>query len=275
MLPDVQQREPEIKIPLTRVGVNSVRKMVRVKRKEGKRNIVLLANFECFVDLPAFQKGTHMSRNIEAINEIIYEISGIAIYRIEDLCRDIVEEILKRHSYASYSEVNMKSRLMVHSRSPQNNPQQNFITLIAKARAFREAEGLKVVTEVGAESEGIILHYAGDKSVCTQRAKAMLTVESHGKEEVRIEDIIEILESSLSARTYSFLTEKEEAEVLYKACEAPKSARDVVNEILEKSGKRFFFLPDNARISASCRAKEPLFNFEVVDEKSAAIKELR
>jgi len=274
ILPDVQQREPEIKIPLTRVGVNNVRKMVRVKREGGKRDIVLLVNFECYVDLPAFQKGTHMSRNIEAINEIIDDISGIAVYRIEDLCRDIVVEVLKRHDYASYSEVSMESRLMVHSKSPKNNPQQNFVTLFARARAFREEE-IKVLKEVGAEIEGIILHYAADKSVCTQRAKARLTVETPGEEEVKIEDILDILESSLSAKTYSYLTEEEEAEVLYKACEAPKSARDVVREILERSGKKFSFLPDNAKISASCRAKEPLFNFEVIDEKSATIKELR
>jgi len=273
ILPDVQQRQPDIKIPLTRAGVNNVRKMVRVKREKGKRDIVLLANFECYVNLPRFQKGTHMSRNLEAINEIIDNASKTPVYRIEDLCSDIVQEVLQRHAYASYSEVNMDSRLMVHSQSPGGEPQQNFVTLIARARAFR-GEEIRVLKEVGAEIEGIILHYVEDRSVCTQRARARLTVETPSKNQVRIQDILDILESSLSARTYSYLTEEEEAEVLSGACKTPKRAREVVKEILEKSREKFSSLPDESRFTASCRAKEPLFNFEVIDEKSSRLDEL-
>lgn len=274
MLPDVQQREPDIKIPLTRAGVTNVRKMVRVRREEGKRDVVLLASFECYVDLPRFQKGTHMSRNLEVINEIIDNASKTPVYRIEDLCNDIVKEVLRRHSYASYSEVNMHSRLMLHSMSPSSHLQQSFVTLIARAKAFREEE-TRVLKEVGAEIEGIILNQSSGKNACTQKARAKLTVETDSANEVKVQDILKVLESSMSAKSYSFLTGEEEAEVLSGASREPKTARDVVGEILEKCKEKFSFLPEESIFTASCRVKEPLLNFEVVDERSAASKELR
>lgn len=273
MLPDVQQREPEIKIPLTKVGVNNVRKIVRVKREPGKRDIVLLGNIDCYVDLPAFQKGTHMSRNIEAINEIIEEVSKKPVYKIEDLCTDIVLAILNKHEYASYSEVTMKSRLMLHTKSPRGKPQQTFVNLFARALATRK-NGIEVVREIGAEVDGIILHFAGNRSVCHMRAKAKLLVETRGEHEVKLWDILSILNSSLSSPTYSYLSEEEEAEVLERACSSPRTAREVVDEIIRKCSEVFSYLPEDTKFKASCRAKEPLFNFEIVDEKIAKLGEL-
>ncbi|NOZ77148.1 MAG: GTP cyclohydrolase I FolE2 [Euryarchaeota archaeon] len=94
MLPDVQTRKPKVRLHLTRVGVKDVRKLLKIPRGE-KRPIILLANFDCYVDLPAQQKGTHMSRNLEAINEIIEEIVQKPVYELEMLCEDIVKEIFK------------------------------------------------------------------------------------------------------------------------------------------------------------------------------------
>ncbi len=263
-------------MPLSRVGVNNVRKLLRVRRGEGKRDIVLLANFECYVDLPSFQKGTHMSRNLEAINEIIERASEKPVYKLEELCSDVVLEILHRHSYASMSEVSMESRLMVHRRSPLGKATQDFVKLIAKAKAER-SDGVTLTREVGAEIQGIIFHFAGNggNRMCTQRARARLSISTHGDEYVPIEDILDILETSLSAKAYGALSREEESIVLSQACSTPRSPREVVKAILSGVRERFPELADDARVVAQCTAQEPLFTFKSIARVELSVGELK
>ena len=70
--PDTQDKQPNAPISLTRVGVTGVKKLVKIQR-DNKRPIILLPTFDAFVDLPSTQKGVHMSRNPEAISEVIDE----------------------------------------------------------------------------------------------------------------------------------------------------------------------------------------------------------
>ncbi len=276
MLPDVQTRAPEIRMPLSRVGVNNVRKLLRVRRKEGKRDIVLLTNFECYVDLPSFQKGTHMSRNLEAINEIIEKASEKPVYKLEELCSEVVLEILQRHSYASMSEVSMESRLMVHRRSPLGRATQDFVKLIAKAKANRRGGEVVLTRDVGAEIQGVIFHFAGGEGrMCTQRAAARLIISSQGGEYVPIEGILDVLEASLSAKAYGALTREEERIVLSQACSTPRSPCEVVDAILRGVEERFPQLSEDARIAAQCSAMEPIFTFESTARVELSFGELK
>ena len=59
-LPDVQANRPDISITLSRVGVTGVKKLVEVSRVE-KRPIILISNFDIFVDLPSDRKGANLS----------------------------------------------------------------------------------------------------------------------------------------------------------------------------------------------------------------------
>ena len=73
-LPDTQDDMPNIPIKLTRVGVTGVKKLLQLERPN-KRPIILLPTFDAFVDLPNNQKGVHMSRNPEAISEVLETVS--------------------------------------------------------------------------------------------------------------------------------------------------------------------------------------------------------
>src|ERR1700738_605029 len=65
---DVQSRSPGVPVGLSRVGVTGVEKVVRI------RDELYFARLECFVDLSREQKGAHMSRFEEVINEAIGEV---------------------------------------------------------------------------------------------------------------------------------------------------------------------------------------------------------
>jgi GTP cyclohydrolase-4 len=274
MFPDVQTRLPEIKISLGRVGVTKVRKLLEIPRK-GKRPIILLANFNCFVDLPSSQKGTHMSRNLEAINELLEDIVKKPVYELEGLCEDIVVEILERHDYAGMCEVEMKSNLMIMGKTPSQRTEQEFVKLLARAKAFR-GDPIIVDTEVGAEIRGVILHphKHGGIPGCSQRATASLIIQTPKAWVVKIEDIVEVLEASTSSKAYSHLTEKEEKKVLNQARASPKFVDQVVLEILHKAVENFN-LPDDMKISAKCVAEETLYTYNSFAQRSTTFGKLR
>jgi GTP cyclohydrolase-4 len=271
MLPDVQTRAPDIKISLTRVGVSDVRKLLKIPRN-GDRPIVLLADFSCFVDLPSSQKGTHMSRNLEAINEIIEEIVGKPVYELEGLCEDMVKEVLKRHNYASRCEVQMESRLMMMRDTPSGKKEQEFVKILARSTAYKNKKP-NIDRKIGAEVRGLLLHphaRGGPSPGCGQTAKASLVIQILEGQQVKIEDIVDVLEAAMSSKAYAFLTEDEEKLALEGACTSPKSASDVVDEILKEAESRFAHL-SGMKATAKCTAKDSLFTFDSYAEGKTVI----
>ncbi len=88
---DVQARPPAIAVGLSRVGVTGVEKVVRI------RDELFFARLECFVDLSHDQKGAHMSRFEEVVNEAIGEVVLTeSPFRAETLARDIAELVRER-----------------------------------------------------------------------------------------------------------------------------------------------------------------------------------
>src|SRR3954467_382419 len=69
---DVQSQVPALQLSLSRVGVTAVEKVIRV-RHDGREQL-FSAQLECFVDLGPRQKGAHMSRFEEVVNDVIAEV---------------------------------------------------------------------------------------------------------------------------------------------------------------------------------------------------------
>lgn len=289
MVPDVQKRWPDIRLPLTKVGVNNVRKLLKIPR-EGKRPIILLSIFDCFVDLPYSQKGTHMSRNLEAINEILEEIVRKPVYDLEDLCEDIAKEIMKRHEYATKCEVGMESRYMIPGETPSGKPIQDFVKIVARARASRNEgpEGSKgpeaskrpqrpeIKREIGAEIKGVIMHpRQKEKRGCIQRALVSLHVQVPETHNVRIDRIVDVLEKSVSTKTYGFLSENDEREVILEAGTRPKSVNKVVEDILKEAARTFVDVPDDMKVTSKCIMLETLLTYDTFAERSMTLGEIR
>jgi len=292
MVPDVQKRWPDIRLPLTKVGVNNVRKLLKIPR-EGKRPIILLSIFDCFVDLPYSQKGTHMSRNLEAINEILEEIVRKPVYDLEDLCEDIAKEIMKRHEYATKCEVGMESRYMIPGETPSGKSTQDFVKIAARARASRneKPEGSKgpevskrpqipkrpkIEREIGAEIKGVIMHpLQKEKRGCIQRALVSLHVQVPETHNVRIDRIVDVLEKSVSTKTYGFLSENDEREVILEASTRPKSVNKVVEDILKEAARTFVDIPDDMKVISKCIMLETLLTYDTFAERSMTLGEIR
>ena len=69
---DVQSLAPAVRVSLSRVGVTNVEKVIRL-RQNGTEQL-FYAKLDCFVDLGPAQKGAHMSRFEEVVNDAIGEV---------------------------------------------------------------------------------------------------------------------------------------------------------------------------------------------------------
>src|ERR687887_2510372 len=94
-VPDVQASAPAIPVSLSRVGVTNVEKVVRIGPRGAEQ--LYHAKLDCFVELGAQQKGAHMSRFEEVINEVIGTVVlGEAGLKAEQLAQRIAVEVRER-----------------------------------------------------------------------------------------------------------------------------------------------------------------------------------
>jgi GTP cyclohydrolase-4 len=147
-LPDVQASRPDVSVGLNRVGVTGVEKLVKIER-DGSRPIVLMAEFEAFVDLPKWRKGIDMSRNMEVVDEILEEAIAEPAYRVEALCGEVAERLLNKHDYTSRAEVRMEAEYVIRESTPASDRQtQATADIIASATADEEGTHEEIGCEV-------------------------------------------------------------------------------------------------------------------------------
>ena len=97
--PDVQASAPAVPVSLSRVGVTGVEKVIRIGEPGAHHPRLYSAHLDCYVDLGAEQKGAHMSRFEEAINDAIGEvILGEVGFRAEQLAQHIAERVRQRQN---------------------------------------------------------------------------------------------------------------------------------------------------------------------------------
>src|SRR3954469_25996380 len=91
---DVQARRPSTHVSLSRVGVTGVEKVIRIGSNGTEQ--LFYAELECFVDLGPEQKGAHMSRFEEVINEAIDQVVLSEAFKAETLAAHIAALVRDR-----------------------------------------------------------------------------------------------------------------------------------------------------------------------------------
>ena len=276
---------------LTKVGVKDVKKPVRIRR--GGRAVTLTTTFDIFVDLPASQKGSHLSRNLEIVSEIIDESVRSPMPGLEFLTEKIAVELLNRHSYASQSEVWARAEYFLERLGPGGRKSLEPYQLAAKAWAVRgkpmkvsRAIGVKVIgmTACPCAMETVRAALVGrygkiPKQLPTithnQRNITSLMIDAPSGHDVEADELIDIVESSVSSPTYEILKRPEEAMVVEKAHENPRFVEDVVREVLAKVVQRFTDLPGDVKVSVRSESEESIHKHNAFAERVTTLDELR
>jgi len=304
-LPDVQANVPEIPITLSRVGVTEVKKLVEVARAE-KRPIILISKFDIFVDLPSDRKGANLSRNFEAIDEVLEESLTSPVCEIEELCSEVARRLLDRHEYASRAEVKMKSEYIIKRTTPVNKVKcQEVVDIFAEATADRMKDGkVSVKKMVGAEVVGITAcpcaqEIIRDKAITklkelnvdtktikeflsaipmathNQRGRGIITIQVSSENKVSIEKIIRIIEQSMSSSIYELLKRNDEALLVETAHKNPKFVEDCVRTMAKKLVEQFPNLPGDSVLTIKQINEESIHSHNAFAERIATLAELK
>lgn len=302
-LPDIQANQPDIAITLTRVGVTDVKKLVEVARKD-KRPIVLVSTFDIFVDLPSDRKGANLSRNFEAIDEVLEEMIASPVYEIEDLCSEVAKRLIDRHEYALIAEVRMKSEYVLKRETPATKLNcQEVVNIFAEAKAIR-GKTLTIRKLVGAEVLGItacpcaqeIMVDKARKELKTlgvesdvikkflnnvpmpthnQRGRGIISIDVQNSHFVSLEKIIDIIENSMSSQMFELLKRADEAMIVERAHKNPKFVEDCVRTMAQKIVQEFPELPDDSVIVIKQINEESIHRHNAFAERKSTLGELR
>lgn len=302
--PDTQDKQPNAPISLTRVGVTGVKKLVKIQR-DNKRPIILLPTFDAFVDLPSTQKGVHMSRNPEAISEVIDEsVSDMEIH-IEDICANLVKRLLEKHEYAVRAETEATSEYIINKFSPVTHKKTQETThIIARAIAMKDDSGnISVRKMVGAQVVGMTVCPCAQESVeqeskerllefldeeTTQKVLEAVTFASHNQrgigtillevsenQNVNVDDLITIIQNSMSSPVCEILKRPDENKIVTNAHKNPVFVEDCVRNMVLGLLEKYSDLPDNSMVTIKQVNEESIHQHNAYAEKVASMGELK
>jgi GTP cyclohydrolase I/GTP cyclohydrolase-4 len=300
-LEDVQNQVPTLHISLSRVGVTNVEKVIRIDARGHER--LFYAKLDCFVDLGPRQKGAHMSRFEEVVNDAIGEvILGESAFRAETLAQRIAVRVRDRQD-ARRAEVHVQARYPEHKPAPHSGIRtQEIYTLhgiaVASAAGTRRlvgvtAQGMTACpcaqTLVQASSRERLLADGFDERdverifdavpVATHNQRGLGTLHVGCPEEcdtdIEGERLLAIVEDSMSSEIYELMKRSDEGAVVEKAHRRPRFVEDCVREMIRGVIERMPELRDDAFVSARQENLETIHQHNVVADRYGLVGELR
>src|SRR4051812_50121560 len=136
---DVQARRPTAHVSLSRVGVTNVQKVIRIGDEGGADSQLFYADLDCFVDLNPRQKGAHMSRFEEVVEEAIDEVVLGEAFKAETLASHIAEHVRERQQ-------GLRAEVTIAARYPEN---KNAPVSGIRTQALYTLFGSAVASETG------------------------------------------------------------------------------------------------------------------------------
>jgi GTP cyclohydrolase I/GTP cyclohydrolase-4 len=298
---DVQAQRPSVQLGLSRVGVTDVEKVIRLNH--GGAEQLFLARFECVVELGADQKGAHMSRFEEVINEAIGEVVlNESTFKAETLAEHIAQ-LVRTRQQARRAEVSVEARFPEHKPAPASGIETQELYTLHGSAICTDAGTRRLV---GVTAQGITACPCAQELVA---GHARERLREQGFDEEQIEQIIEavpvathnqrglgtlligctelcddeidaavlleIVEQSMSSEIYELMKRSDEALVVEKAHRRPRFVEDCVREMVAGVVARFPDLDDRAFVSSRQVNLETIHQHNVVAERFGTLGEVR
>jgi GTP cyclohydrolase IV len=298
---DVQSQLPTVQLGLSRVGVTGVEKVIRIRHNGSEQ--LFSARFECVVDLGPNQKGAHMSRFEETINDAIGEVVlGEATFKVEQLAEQIAQLVRTRQG-ARRAEVNVEARFPEHKPAPVSGIQtQEIYTLHGSAMCTDAgtrrligvtAQGMTAcpcAQELVAASARERLEEQGFDADTIDRIFEAVPVATHNQrglgtlyigcteqceDEIDATTLLGIVEHAMSSEIYELMKRSDEARVVEKAHRRPRFVEDCVREMVRGVIDTYPEIADPAFLSARQVNLETIHQHNVVAERFGTFGEIR
>jgi GTP cyclohydrolase I/GTP cyclohydrolase-4 len=300
-LEDVQSQLPTLRVSLSRVGVTNVEKVIRLR--SGDVEQLYMARLDCFVDLGPEQKGAHMSRFEEVVNDAIGEVVlGEAAFRAETLAQHIAEKVRDRQG-ALRAEVRIEARYPEHKPAPESGIlTQEIYSLLGAAVASEagtrrligvRAQGMtacpcaqklvegrsreRLVDDGFTEDEIARIFAAVPVATHNQRGLGTLSIgcPEDCRTDIDAQQLVAIVENSMSSEIYELMKRTDEGAVVEKAHRRPRFVEDCVREMIRGVVEQFEMLSDRHFVSARQENLETIHQHNVTAERFGLLGEIR
>ena len=293
---DVQASEPDVRLGLSRAGVTGVSKAIRIRYGDTEK--LIAAEIECTVDLDPTQKGVHMSRFPELFAEAIDEVVIGEAFLVETLADHIARHIVERQR-ALRAEVKIVARYPLERTTPVTGlPTQEMVGLIgiaaASERAVRRIVGVEAIGINACPcAQGLVRGRAGERlleagfdggdvdrilelvplATHNQRGRGTLYVGSDLP--VNAEQLVAIVEGSMSSPVYELLKRPDELFVVEHAHLQPRFVEDSVRLALKGVIDRYPSFEDDDFLFSRQVNLETIHAHDVLAERHGTVGELR
>jgi len=296
LLHDLQASSPEVRLGLSRAGVQGVSKAIRLRW--GGAEKLVSAEIDSTVDLDPTQKGVHMSRFPELFEEAIDEVVIGEAFLVEELAEHIARHIVERQA-AGRAEVRIAARYPLERRTPVTGlATQEMISIIgiaaASASSVRRIVGVEA-TGINACpcAQGLVrgkaterLLEAGFDELDVDRILQLVPIATHNQRgrgtlyvgsdhPVNAEQLAAIVEGSMSSPIYELLKRPDELFVVEHAHLQPRFVEDSVRVSLQTTLQRYPELEDVDFLLARQVNFETIHAHEVLAERYGTVGELR
>ena len=220
---DVQSSPDQRNMPINQVGIKDLHFPLQIQSAEGVQHTI--ARIGMTVALPASQKGTHMSRFVALMEERQHLVLDFT--SLHQLTLDMLERL-----DAQAGRINISFPFFRKKAAPVSGI-TSFLDYAVTWQGEVSASGeyshrikvLAPVTSLCPCSKEISQYGAHN-----QRSHVTVTLTCH-KQEVSIEEIIDLVENKASCQLYGLLKRPDEKYVTEHAYENPKFVEDMVRDI--------------------------------------------
>ena len=293
---DLQASLPEVQLGLSRAGVTGVEKAIRIRY--GDLEKLIAAEIDCTVDLDPAQKGVHMSRFPELFEEAIDEVVIGEAFLVEVLAEHIARTIVGRQR-ALRAEVRIAARYPIERTTPVTGlPTQEMVSLLgvaaASERGVRRAVGVEAAGINACPcAQGLVRESAAERladagfedldidrilelvplATHNQRGRGTLYVGTEGV--VNAEQLVAIVEQSMSAPVYELLKRPDELFVVEHAHLQPRFVEDSVRLALKGALDAYPELAPGDFLFSRQVNLETIHTHDVLAERYGTVGELR
>jgi GTP cyclohydrolase-4 len=264
MVVETQEEAPSIKEPLRRVGITNLRTVAKINWK-GKE-YTFLPLIEVTIDLPAEKKGIHMSRLIESVTEAMSEAVAEEVASVhtslEELGKCVIKRLEEKHPHRR-AEVWIKTHLIIPRKTPASG-RTSYEPYDVEVGVIKNEDGsFEKVLRVRVIGNTVCPHAMANNNGKThiQRAIGELEVKAPFEEDIALEDMVDVVESSFSSPTYTLLKTVDENAVVQRMFANPKFVEDVAREIFAKAKERF-----KGKIHVKVVSNESIHKHDVIAE---------
>ena len=244
-LVDVQGKPDARKLAIDRVGVKNVRYPISLATPTRGDGIEpgahagprqhTVARIDMYVSLPHHQKGTHMSRFLEVLNE---HHEGIPSHDVMNLCRAVRERL-----EAEDAHLRLEFPYFIDKVAPvSGQPGKLDIEVVLEAHASANEPGPE--DPIGPDTPGFTMTVrVPATSLCpcskeisaygahNQRCEMEASVRFFPGKRMWIEDLFAVVESCASTQVFSTLKRPDEKFVTEAAYDNPKFVEDIVRDL--------------------------------------------